>query len=153
MLKPTGWWLIFVVAGLFAAGGCGTVGPAREPAAAGVGATLERQASAWNAGDLGRFMETYAQAPETRFASGGDISLGWQTVFDRYQKRYGTGAAMGRLAFSDLDITMLSADSAVAFGRYHLDRGGEKSTGLFTLVLRRMPGGWKIVHDHTSAAQ
>ena len=24
--------------------------------------------------------------------------------------------------------------------------------GLFTLILRRREGGWKIVHDHTSAA-
>ena len=26
----------------------------------------------------------------------------------------------------------------------------EKPGGLFTLVLRKLPDGWKVVHDHTS---
>jgi ketosteroid isomerase-like protein len=28
---------------------------------------------------------------------------------------------------------------------------GKTPHGLFTLVFKRMPNGWKIVHDHTSA--
>ena len=28
---------------------------------------------------------------------------------------------------------------------------GTKPTGLFTLIARKFPDGWKIVHDHTSA--
>jgi ketosteroid isomerase-like protein len=27
---------------------------------------------------------------------------------------------------------------------------GSRPNGLFTLILRRLPAGWKIVHDHTS---
>jgi ketosteroid isomerase-like protein len=30
---------------------------------------------------------------------------------------------------------------------------GTKPTGLFTLIVRKFPEGWKIVHDHTSAEQ
>jgi ketosteroid isomerase-like protein len=30
---------------------------------------------------------------------------------------------------------------------------GKTPHGLFTLVLRKISGGWKIVHDHTSAAE
>src|SRR5262245_39890729 len=45
---------------------------------------LEAQVRAWNAGDLRGFMEGYARSDQTRFQSGGDVSLGWQTVFDRY---------------------------------------------------------------------
>jgi ketosteroid isomerase-like protein len=29
---------------------------------------------------------------------------------------------------------------------------GQTPHGLFTLVLKRMPEGWRIVHDHTSGA-
>src|SRR6266542_281816 len=54
-----------------------------------VRAVLEAQVRAWNVGNLHGFMEGYAQSQRTRFQSGGDVSLGWQTVFERYQKRYG----------------------------------------------------------------
>jgi ketosteroid isomerase-like protein len=130
---------------------CRTVGVRENDGPAAVRAVLEQQARAWNAGDLAGFMEGYAKSGETRFASGGEIALGWQIVFDRYQKKYGTGASMGMLRFSDLDIGSLGPDSAFAFGHWHLIRGGETSSGLFTLLFRKMPGGWRIVHDHTSA--
>src|SRR5437879_13305661 len=49
-------------------------------------AALDAQVRAWNAGDLRGFMEGYLPSARTRFQSGGDVFLGWQTVFDRYQK-------------------------------------------------------------------
>ena len=30
---------------------------------------------------------------------------------------------------------------------------GTKPGGLFTLIVRKFPEGWKIVHDHTSAEE
>ena len=115
-------------------------------------AVIEAQARAWNAGDLARFMEAYDNSPRTRFASGGDVNLGFQTVFDRYRKRYGDRAAMGALTFSELDITVLAPDAAVVFGRYRLQREKDTPTGLFTLLFRKTGEGWRIVHDHTSSA-
>jgi uncharacterized protein (TIGR02246 family) len=117
-----------------------------------VRAVLEKQLAAWNAGDLAGFMDTYARADDTRFASGGDVSLGWQTVFDRYRRKYGEKETMGKLKFSDIDIQVLGPESALAFGRWHLTRKGGDASGLYTLVLRKTGDGWRIVHDHTSSA-
>ena len=97
-------------------------------------------------------METYARRASTRFASGGDILSGWQTVFDRYRGKYGGRETMGTLRMSDFDVQVLGPDSALAFGRWHLKRADGDSSGLYTLVLRKMPEGWRIVHDHTSSA-
>jgi hypothetical protein len=30
---------------------------------------------------------------------------------------------------------------------------GAKPAGLFTVILRKLPEGWKIIHDHTSAEE
>jgi len=118
-----------------------------------VRAILDKQVAEWNAGNLAGFMETYARSPDIRFASGGDLSLGWQTVFDRYRRKYGGDqTTMGQLKFSDIDIQMLGSDTAFAFGRWHLTREAGNATGLYTLVLRKLPVGWRIVHDHTSVA-
>lgn len=113
---------------------------------------LEKQVAEWNAGNLAGFMETYAQGDNTRFASGGDVILGWQTVFDRYRRKYGDKETMGTLRMSDVDVKILGPDSAVAFGRWHLKRQSGDISGLYTLVLRKTAEGWKIVHDHTSSA-
>ena len=116
-------------------------------------AVLERQVREWNAGNLAGFMEIYARSDHTRFASGGDVSRGWQTVFDRYRKKYGDRAAMGTLTFSDLDVTILGPDAALAFGRWRLKRENDEPSGLFTLIFRKMPEGWRIIHDHTSSSE
>ena len=58
---------------------------------------------------------------------------------------------MGKLEFSDLQIEMLGPDAAFVRGACHLTMSdGKTPHGIFTLVFRRFPGGWKIVHDHTS---
>ena len=132
--------------------GCATATKESPGSAAAVRDVLQQQLAAWNRGDLGGFMEGYANSPETRFASGGDISLGWQTVFNRYKARYGQGSGMGKLKFSELDVDLLSTDVALAFGRWHLEREKENLSGLFTLILRKQDGAWRIVHDHTSSA-
>jgi ketosteroid isomerase-like protein len=132
--------------------GCQTSVMPRERSGSAIRAVLDQQVRDWNAGNLSGFMEGYAKSEQTRFASGGDISLGWQTVFDRYQEKYGTGATMGTLRFSDVEITSFDSGTALAFGRWHLQRSGETSSGLFTLLFRKAPEGWRIVHDHTSAA-
>ncbi len=117
-----------------------------------VRAILEQQVKDWNEGKIERFMRAYAQSDTTRFASGGDVFLGWKSVLDRYTKKYPNKAAMGTLSFTGIDVTVLSPDAAVAFGRWQLNRAGDKPSGLFTLLFRSSKDGWRIVHDHTSSA-
>ena len=122
-------------------------------AVAAIRTELARSVSAWNAGDVRAFMTSYWQDERLRFASGGSVTRGWQATLDRYLERYGNNArSMGRLSFSGLEIDPLGGDAAVVFGRYHLDRDGETSEGLFTLIWRRIDGAWRIVADHTSSA-
>jgi beta-aspartyl-peptidase (threonine type) len=59
---------------------------------------------------------------------------------------------MGTLTFSDLQITLLGPDSALALGSWKLDRARDQPHGRFTLIFRKTPDGWRIVHDHTSSA-
>jgi ketosteroid isomerase-like protein len=115
-------------------------------------AVLNAQQEAWNRGDIDAFMNGYWRSEETVFVSGDEVTRGWQKVLDRYKKKYSDRAKMGTLAFSDLEITPLSTDSAVALGSWRLKRTSDTPHGRFTLIFRRFPEGWRIVHDHTSAA-
>ena len=115
-------------------------------------AVLGAQQEAWNHGDIDGFMNGYARAETTVCVSGDEVTRGWQTVRDRYLKKYDDRAKMGTLTFSDLEIEPLGPDSAVALGRWELKRANDNPHGRFTLIFRHTPDGWRIVHDHTSAA-
>jgi uncharacterized protein (TIGR02246 family) len=122
------------------------------PAISEIRTVLRAQQEAWNGGDIDRFMNGYARDETTVFVSGDEVMRGWQTVRDRYLKKYSDRAKMGRLTFSDLEIEQLGPDSAVALGRWELKRASDNPHGHFTLIFRKTPDGWRIVHDHTSAA-
>jgi ketosteroid isomerase-like protein len=122
-----------------------------DPAATEITAVLTSQQSAWNKGDIRAFMDGYWNSPDVTFYGSSGVSRGWQSVFTRYQQRYPTQAAMGRLDFSDLEIRSLSPASAMVLGKWHLTLSTEDVGGVFTLVFQKFPEGWKIIHDHTSS--
>ncbi len=113
-------------------------------------AVMSAQVAAWNRGDVDGFMNGYARSTATEFVAGDKLTRGWQTVRDRYKKKYDSREKMGTLTFSELKITWLSGDAALVIGRWRLERKGDKPQGRFTLLFRRTPSGWRIVHDHTS---
>ena len=124
----------------------------RAPAAApgSIRAVLEAQAAAWNRGDVDGFMAGYARSPKTTFVSGNEVRRGWQTVHDRYAKKYNSREKMGTLTFSGLTITPLCDEAAMVLGSWSLRRNADRPHGKFTLLFRRLPEGWRIVMDHTS---
>ena len=113
---------------------------------------LDGQVEDWNREDLDAFLEGYWNSPRLVFLSNDGRSEGWDAVRLRYQKRYREGGKpMGKLAFEDLEIEPLGPGTAFARGRFRLAMpDGKAPTGLFTLVLRKFPEGWRIIHDHTS---
>ena len=114
---------------------------------------LTAQQNAWNRGDIDEFMNGYAQSASTVFISEDEVTRGWETVRDRYRAKYSDRAKMGTLSFSDVEVTILSPDAAVVLGRWKLKRATDGPHGRFTLVFKHLPEGWRIVHDHTSAAK
>jgi ketosteroid isomerase-like protein len=115
-------------------------------------AVMDAQAAAWNRGDVTAYMDGYWRSPKTEFVSGDRVTRGWQTVLEHYQKSYDSREKMGALTFSELEITVLSPDAAVALGKWELERAKDHPHGYFTLLFRRVKAGWRIVQDHTSSA-
>jgi ketosteroid isomerase-like protein len=148
-------WLPVLVAGIAGTGALSMAfgaSPSQNDPVADIRALLDLQVASWNRGKLDEFVTTYWNSPLLVFQSGADRTSGWEAMRDRYRKRYqGEGKEMGRLDFRDLDIIMLGPDSAFARGRWRLTMSdGKQPGGLFTVILRKLPEGWKIVHDHTS---
>ncbi len=119
-----------------------------------VRAVLKHSQEAWNRGDLAAFASYYDDSPETTFIGTEVVRGGVQAILARYRKAYPTREAMGTLAFSNVDVRTLAPDVALVTGEFHLERttaGGGNASGRYTLILRKRPAGWKIIHDHTSS--
>jgi ketosteroid isomerase-like protein len=129
--------------------GSGGGSKSSDPNAA-IRAVLEAQQAAWNQGDIDTFMDSYWKSDLTAFVDSSGILHGWQTVLDRYHKSYPNRQAMGTLTFSDLEITVLSPTATLVMGHWRLQRELGKQGGVFTLVFRKFPEGWRIINDHTS---
>jgi len=111
------------------------------------------QVEAWNRGDLDAFMAGYWQSPDLVFFSNGTETRGWQATFDRYRARYqAEGKQMGTLDFPELEILALGPEAAMARGRWRLKMpDGKELSGMTSVVFRKLPEGWRIVHDHSSS--
>ena len=141
--------------------GCCLTIAAQAPVSAdesAIRASIAKQAAAWNRGDIPDFMKAYEDSPETTFI-GTSLRKGYQPILERYQKSYSNPAQMGTLTFTDVEVRLLpvscgKTELAVVTGRFHLQRSEKgdatKDDGIFSLVWRKGPHGWKILLDHTS---
>jgi ketosteroid isomerase-like protein len=139
--------LVFAVLTISQPLGADELAPARA-----IRQVLDDQVVAWNKGDLRGFMDGYWQSPDLSFYSGQEKTKGWQATLDRYRKKYqAEGREMGKLSFSEIEIDMLGPEHALVKGRWQLVLKKDMPKGLFTLVMKKMQPGWRIVHDHTSS--
>ncbi|MGA2251404.1 YybH family protein [Terracidiphilus sp.] len=139
--------------------------PAANPSAAetakaesSIREAIKAQADAWNRADVDAFMQSYEDSPDTTFI-GMTLRKGYKPILERYKQNYTTPEQMGKLSFTDLDIRLLpgacgKAELALVTGKFHLERTAKgeakKDDGIFSLVWRKGPTGWKIILDHTS---
>jgi uncharacterized protein (TIGR02246 family) len=121
-------------------------------------AVLAAQAAAWNRADISAFMQAYEDSPDTAFIGSAERK-GYQPILERYRAAYANAAQMGTLTFSNLEIRLLpstcgAAEYALVTGNFHLERAEKgsatKNDGIFSLVWRKTPQGWKIILDHSS---
>lgn len=121
-------------------------------------AAMDAQAAAWNRADIPAFMQVYENSPETTFI-GAELHKGYAPILERYSKAYSTAEQMGKLTYSNLEVRLLpsscgTAEVAVVTGNFHLQRTAKgeakKDDGIFSLVWRKGPQGWRILLDHTS---
>lgn len=123
--------------------------PDAVAARAGVAAMLDHGARAWNRGDLDDFISDYV--PDATFVTGRGVVRGVAAIRERYAPRFGPGGVRDSLSFRDLEVDLLGPDVANAIAFYVLMRGDSvTATGPTSLVVRRVDGRWRIVHDHSS---
>lgn len=114
-------------------------------------ATLDRQTSDWNAGNIAAFMKGYWESDSLMFVGKGGVTYGYENTYQGYMKRYPDRAAMGTLKYDILHLSFPGKNVAFVVGKWHLTRPQAGDVGgHYTLLWRKINGKWVIVCDHTS---
>lgn len=114
-------------------------------------ALLERGVDAWNDGDLDGYLATYADAASTTMVRSGGRVVGLAAIRSTLAPRFEPGAARDSIYLEGVEVRPLPPLIGIVTGRYTLDRAGrDPGGGWFTVVVRRVGDGWRIVHDQKS---
>ena len=120
-------------------------------AAAEISHLLDRQAAAWNQGDLDAFCSVYAD--DALFASPSGLTRGREEVLRRYRESYPDRAAMGTLTLEVIEVRELGKAGASVVAHWKLaHEGADDAEGLTLLTFERADAGWRIVHDASFSA-
>ena len=144
-------WVVAI--GVVAACSARAPSPALNPAEATATAVVFLRASseAWNRGDLEAFVDDYARDSTTTFVAGGRVQYGWDWIHDNYYTHWwDLGSERDSLRFEDVAARSLGSDYLLTTARFVLFRGDSvTASGPFTLLMQRIEGEWKIIHDQT----
>ena len=118
-------------------------------------AMLRRSAVAWNRGDLDGFMSDYLPSDSTTYIGGRGLVRGPAAIRASYARLFTGEIQRDSLSFVILDVDPVAPDAANLIAQYILTRHADgrdsvTARGPTSLVVRRVDGRWRIVHDHSS---
>lgn len=116
-------------------------------------AVMSAQAAAWNRGAIDGFMNGYARSDATEFIARDTLTRGWQTVRDRYKKKYDRPQEDGYAHFLGVESHIPGRSRRACDWTLKAGPPEGQAARTFHAAFRRTPEGWGIVHDHTSAAE
>jgi beta-aspartyl-peptidase (threonine type) len=111
---------------------------------------MQASAEAWNRGDMAGHVAIYTDSASMMTSRG--PMFGRDSIANGLARSFWKdGKPTQQLRFEDLVVRPLGADYALVTGAFILS-GGEKAEtrGRYTLVWRRTPDGWRLIHDHSS---
>jgi ketosteroid isomerase-like protein len=111
---------------------------------------LSEQTAAWNHGDIEGFMKGYWENDSLMFIGKSGITYGWNNTLKNYKKGYPDTAAMGKLAFTLIQVKRLSKEYYHVTGKWFLKRSIGDIGGHYTLLFQKINGRWVIISDHSS---
>jgi len=114
-------------------------------------AMMQHSAARWNAGDLAGFMEDYMPGAGTTYIGRRGVVRGPEAIRAGYAPRFAPGGVHDSLSFEDVEVDLLAPDLTNTIAYYVLMRGDSVvARGPTSLVMKKVGGRWRIVHDHSS---
>lgn len=116
-------------------------------------AAVRAYVDAGNRADVQAMIDAYSKSPSVSSAGLGEVRRGWESIRAQADSMAGMEGLM-RLSLGAVDVTGLGASHALAVSavvvRVETEGGPVQLRGVVSIVLERVGGAWKILHDHFS---
>src|SRR5204862_3985317 len=131
--------------------------PAQQPTAATIRSevlqAVRAYVDAFNRADAGTLVEMYSREAGVTSVGDGQITRGWDAIRSTADSIAGAEGKY-KVSTGSIDVVPLGSGYALALTSTILavksgDQEGQLR-GVMTLVLKKVGGEWKIIHDHTS---
>ncbi len=104
----------------------------------------------WNSGDQEAYMGYYWKSDSLTMQSSMQRFYGWDTIYALFVDMFNDENLRGVLEFSEIEVPAFSDDLALVTGKFHLVYpDGQSREGYFTVLYKKFPDGWKIIHDQS----
>ena len=111
---------------------------------------FKKQETCWNEGSVDCYMTAYLPSDSIRTISRNGVTYGYENIRKNYLKYFPPGK-MGKLYFSNLNLTRLSDEYYYVVGRFNLKfpERDEPVRGSFSVIMQKINGQWWMVSDHS----
>jgi hypothetical protein len=114
---------------------------------------LMRNADAWNRHNLDEFLDGFLHSDDLVVVVEGETIRGWDLLSKAYRGGYPNPQEMGILTIDRVQVQMLAPDLGFALGSFTLTFPKKKEFGTDTIIMKKVPEGWREMISHTSMVE
>jgi uncharacterized protein (TIGR02246 family) len=111
---------------------------------------LVQMVDAWNRHDIDAYVQCFWRSEDLVVVIEGENFRGWDFLNKAYHLGYPNPDTMGTITPDRVQVQMLAPDMGLALTWYTANFAKKKEFGTSTLVLKKLPEGWRIAVMHTS---
>lgn len=111
---------------------------------------VNRAVDAWNRHDLDGYLDSFWRSDSLVVVVEGETVRGWDLLSKALHTGYPNPSEMGSLTLDRVQVQMLSPDLGVALTWDTISFPKKKEFGTSTIVMKKLPEGWRVVVMHTS---
>jgi uncharacterized protein (TIGR02246 family) len=111
---------------------------------------LMQMVDAWNRHDIDAYVHCFWRSDDLVVVIEGENFRGWDFLNKAYHLGYPNPDTMGNISPDRVQVQMLAPDMGLALTWYTAHFAKKKEFGTSTLILKKLPEGWRVAVMHTS---
>lgn len=109
-----------------------------------------KASDAWNRHDLDGYLDAFWRSDALVVVVEGEAVHGWNLLSKAFHGGYPNPSEMGSLTLDRVQVQMLAVDLAEVLDWDTVTFPKKKEFGTSTIVMKKLPEGWRVVLMHTS---
>jgi uncharacterized protein (TIGR02246 family) len=111
---------------------------------------IVRMVDEWNRHDIDGYLDGFVHSDDVVVVVEGETVRGWDLLSKAYHGGYPNPQDMGTVTLDRMQVQMLAPDLAFVLASYTIRFPKKDQFGTDTIIMKKVPEGWREVVSHTS---